>query len=117
MAPQGHTGPFSPMRRPRPTYLSRLQATDQLGFDLDLTRDVGLYGLQPLEDPVSQVSLEDLVAKYLPTVPLNPLPQETVPKLAKDRAALRALDRAIRQVPTEHRVLCRDARDLPIIPD
>jgi len=88
-----------------------------LGFDLDLTPDIGLYGLQPLEEPVSHVSLEDLVAKYLPKVPLNPLPQETVPKLAKDRSALRALDRAIRQVPTEHRVLCRDARDLPIIPD
>jgi DNA modification methylase len=92
-------------------------ALDQLCFDLDLTLGIGLNDPDSPEEFVGTLSLEDLVAKHLPKVRLDPLPQTLIPKLAKDHGATRALERAIKQIPTEHRFLCRDARDLSLIPD
>src|SRR2546425_6197375 len=68
-------------------------------LSLDSTLDLGLYDLTKDNDSVAQVRLEDLVAKCIPSLVL-PLRQRDIPRLAKDRAALRCIDQAIRQVPT-----------------
>jgi len=54
--------------------------------------------------------LNSLVAKHLPGVEMHPLPQKTIPRLAKDRAALKAITKAVREIPTEHRMSLGDAR-------
>jgi DNA modification methylase len=56
--------------------------------------------------------LADLVRHHLPGLRLRPLSQRAIPKLAKDPAAVRAIDRAIRSVPTRHRLILGDARSL-----
>ena len=80
-------------------------------LSLDSTLDLGLYDLTKDNDFVAQVRLEDLVAKCIPSLVL-PLRQRDIPRLAKDRAVLRCIDQAIRQVPTTHGFYHRDARNL-----
>ena len=60
---------------------------------------------------------EQLVKKYLPRLSLDPLPQEAIPRLAKDQSALKAIQGAIREVPTRHAILLGDARGMSRIPD
>ena len=66
---------------------------------------------------VDQEMLQELVRKHLPRVKLAPLSQDTIPRLAKDRAALRAIRRAVRELPTHHRLCLGDARDMRFVPD
>jgi len=54
--------------------------------------------------------LDVLARKHLSAIRLRPLSQKTVPRLAKDPVALRAIQRAVREVPTHHRLLMDDAR-------
>ncbi len=104
------TGPPIPHRH-------RTATLDQLCFDLDLIPGIELNGFDRPGEFVDTLSLEDLVTKHLPKVRVNPWPQAAIPKLAKDRGAVRAIERAIKQIPTEHRFLCRDARDLFMVPN
>ncbi len=60
---------------------------------------------------------KSLRKKYLPGRRLKPLSQRTIPRLAKDPVALRAIQRAIREVPTQHRLLVADARPMTQVPD
>lgn len=62
-------------------------------------------------------TFERLVEKHLPTVRLNPLEQTEIPRLAKDRRALRAIARALAEVPTRHRLLLGDSREMSHIPE
>ena len=61
--------------------------------------------------------LRNLVRRYLPAVPLSPLPQDAIPRIAKNPAALRAISRAIREIPTRHTLGLADARSLQNVPD
>ena len=61
--------------------------------------------------------LDLLVRKYLPDVRLRPLSQKTIPRLARDRTALREIQRAVREVPTVHRLSVGDARCLEQVAD
>jgi DNA modification methylase len=61
--------------------------------------------------------LDDLIAKYLPRASTRPLPQTAIPKLAKDSAAVRAVERALKEVPTHHELRLGDARDMSLIED
>ena len=61
--------------------------------------------------------LDVLAKKYLPTTRLNPLSQKTIPRLAKHPATLRAIERAVREVPTEHRLGVGDARSMTEVED
>src|SRR5260370_2681013 len=61
--------------------------------------------------------LDALLAEHLPDVPINPLSQTEIPKLAKDRRAVRAVRKAIKKVPTQHRLYLADARSMAQIPD
>ena len=55
----------------------------------------------------------DDLAPYVPTSLRNLSdPQTSLPRLAKDVAALGEIEQAVRQIPTSHHLLCRDARDL-----
>ncbi len=53
--------------------------------------------------------LDPLLAKHLPGLP-RPLPQKTIPRLAKDSSALKAIRKAVREIPTTHRMWLGDAR-------
>ena len=64
-----------------------------------------------------QPTAEGLVREFLPSVSINPLPQQMIPKLAKDRAALKAIQRAVREIPTQHRLWLGDSRALSQLPD
>ena len=66
---------------------------------------------------IDATSFETLVRHHLPQVRLNPLSQGTIPKLAKDRTAVRAIQRAVRKVPTDHRLWLGDSRILSDLPD
>ena len=61
--------------------------------------------------------LEMLVRQHLPGVSLSPLRQDAIPRIAKDRAALKAIARAVGQIPTRHDLWCGDARSVARIPD
>lgn len=61
--------------------------------------------------------LDQLVAEHLPRLSRRPLPQTTIPRLAKDRSTVRAIERLIKQVPTAHELHLGDARDLTRLPD
>ena len=64
-----------------------------------------------------EVRLEDLVGQYLPRVSLNPLRQDTIPRIAKDRSALRAIQNALKEIPTRHALWLGDARAMSRLPD
>jgi DNA modification methylase len=70
--------------------------------------------MQPPGSP--QIDLGRLVAKYLPHVPLNPLPQKLIPRTAKDPRHLRAVEKAIKGIPTHHTLYLGDARGMSHIP-
>jgi DNA modification methylase len=65
----------------------------------------------------SETTLEQLVKKYLPRLSLAPLRQKVIPRLAKDRSALKAIQKAMREVPTHHAIFLGDARTISRIPD
>lgn len=65
----------------------------------------------------AEMQLESLVRKYLPKVPFDPLPQSAIPRIAKNRAALEAIEKAIREIPTRHMLWLGDARGMSRIPD
>ena len=61
--------------------------------------------------------LEILARRHVPGIRLKPLSQKTIPRLAKDAAAVRAIQRAVREVPTWHRVSVGDARSMEHVPN
>lgn len=61
--------------------------------------------------------LDQLVRLYLPKVKVHPLSQTTIPRLAKDHFALKAIEKAIKKIPTTHTLTLGDGRDLSSIPD
>ncbi len=61
--------------------------------------------------------LDELVSEYLPHISTRPLAQPAIPKLAKDRAAVRAIERALKKVPTRHELYLADARDMAQLKD
>jgi DNA modification methylase len=67
--------------------------------------------------PTADGNLERLVAKHLPAVARTRLTQNVIPRLAKDRAALKAVARAIKEIPTRHELWVGDARAATDIPD
>jgi len=62
-------------------------------------------------------ALEDLIARHLPHLASRRLPQNAIPRLAKDRSALRAIAKAIKEIPTEHRLYLSDARNISRVSD
>ncbi len=64
-----------------------------------------------------ETELDLLVRKHLPRVRLKPLSQHTIPRLAKDRASLKSIEKALRQIPTSHALWLGDARGMSRIPD
>jgi DNA modification methylase len=62
-------------------------------------------------------ALDRLVRQHLPGVSLSPLRQDAIPRMAKDRSALKAIARAMREIPTRHDLWCGDARSVGRIPD
>jgi DNA modification methylase len=61
--------------------------------------------------------LEALVAKHLPPLARRPLRQEAIPGLAKDQQGLKAIQKAICEIPTRHDMWCADARVMSRIPN
>jgi DNA modification methylase len=66
---------------------------------------------------LAESPFEALLAKHLPRIKVRPLAQTAIPQLAKDRAAVRAIERAIGEVPTRHDLHLGDARLMSEIPD
>jgi DNA modification methylase len=60
--------------------------------------------------------LEALVAKHLPRLAGRAIPQQAIPGLAKDRTALKSVHKAIREIPTNHKLWLGDARLMSRIP-
>ena len=60
---------------------------------------------------------ELLAKKHLPGIRLKPLSQKTIPRLAKDLGALRAISHAVGEYPTRHRMWLDDARTMKRIAD
>jgi hypothetical protein len=69
----------------------------------------------PADGPAS--TFNALVRAHLPKLRLKPLSQKAIPRLAKDRHALSAIARAIREIPTGHRFHLGDARTMAQLPD
>src|SRR3972149_12102928 len=67
--------------------------------------------------PQCEDHFERLLRKYLPDVRLHPLSQTEIPRLAKDRASLNAINRAIREIPTHHQLWLGDSRVITHLPD
>jgi len=61
--------------------------------------------------------LEFITKKHLPRTRLKPLSQKTIPRLAKDPAALQAIHCAVREVPTCHALSVGDGRSMEQVPD
>jgi len=61
--------------------------------------------------------LDELVRRHLPKVRLRPLSQRTIPRLAKDLSALKAIAKATKEIPTSHALWLGDARGMSHIPD
>lgn len=83
------------------------------GLSLSSGLDQG-HGGVPVK---GEVRLEDLVGRYLPNVRLNPLRQDTIPRIAKDRSALKTIRKALREIPTRHALWLGDARSISRISD
>lgn len=61
--------------------------------------------------------LEELVRQYVTGVRIKPLSQRAIPRLAKDPRAVRAIEQAVRRVPTYHRLINGDSCNLRMIDD
>lgn len=59
----------------------------------------------------------EAVARVLAEAGDLPNPQTDLPRLARQPRVTGAIDAVLRQIPTTHRLLCRDARDLSSLPD
>lgn len=62
------------------------------------------------------VPLEHIVRKHLPSLPIDPLRQDALPRIAKDRASMNAIGRAVREISTRHDLWLGDARAVSRIP-
>lgn len=69
------------------------------------------------ESVVVEAQLDHLVRKYLPRVRLYPLPQASIPRIAKDPATLRAIQKAVKEIPTHHSLWHGDARAMSRLSD
>ena len=67
--------------------------------------------------PQCEDHFERLLRKYLPDVRLHPLSQTEIPRLAKDRASLNAINKAVREIPTHHQLWLGDSRVMSQLPD
>lgn len=66
----------------------------------------------------ANLRLEELLKKHLPALPLTARELKTIlPSLAKDRKATQALEEAIKEVPTFHKLFLKDARQMDELPD
>lgn len=63
------------------------------------------------------VRLEELVRKHVPGLSLRPLAQDAIPRIAKDRGTLKAIQKAVREIPTKHRLGIGDARAMSRLSD
>jgi DNA modification methylase len=61
--------------------------------------------------------LEGLLLEHVPSLYRKPLPQKTIPKLAKDSSAVRAVEKLLKAVPTHHDLYVGDARDMAALKD
>lgn len=65
----------------------------------------------------SRPALDEIYSRHLPHLAGRPLPRTAIPELAKDPAAVRLIEEAVREVPTEQRLCLGDARRLTHVPD
>ncbi len=61
-------------------------------------------------------SLDELLSQHLPRLYKRPLPQTTIPRLAKDPAAIRSIEGLLKKIATQHDLYLGDARDMTHIP-
>lgn len=93
------------------------QAT-QYVVDTDPRLSVSSRSTTPMKNPEdADVSLEGLVAKHLPRLTLHPLRQDAIPRIAKDSSALKAITKAVKDIPTSHTLSLADARAIGGLPE
>jgi DNA modification methylase len=66
---------------------------------------------------VSPTLLDEIVRRYLPEFAGKRLSQTDIPRLAKEPRLLRAVARAVKAIPTEHRFHLGDSRGMAAVPD
>jgi DNA modification methylase len=73
----------------------------------------------PATTPLAPVvpAAEELQSYLPPAVADLENPQTDIPRIAKDPPLLRRIESAVREIPTVHRLLRQDARDLGFLPD
>src|SRR6266851_9970620 len=64
---------------------------------------------------ITRNDLDALVRRYLPDLRLGPLAQTAIPELAKNRAAMRTIAKAVGEVATSHRLWPGDARRMAAV--
>jgi DNA modification methylase len=67
--------------------------------------------------PQATTLAPDLGAHLPPAVAAPANPQTDIPRIAKDPGLLRQIEAALRELPTAHRLVQHDARDLGFLPD
>jgi DNA modification methylase len=87
-----------------------------LGPDLDRPQPVVLNALQG-NGWVSQTPLDEIVRRHLPEFAGKRLSQTDIPRLAKEPRVLRAVVRAVKAAPTEHRFHVGDSRGMTAVQD
>ncbi|MBI4960175.1 MAG: site-specific DNA-methyltransferase, partial [Desulfovibrio sp.] len=66
----------------------------------------------------ANLGLEELLKKHLPALPLTARElQNILPSLAKDRKATHAIEEAIQEISTFHKLFLKDARQMDKFPD
>ena len=67
---------------------------------------------------MTAVQMESVLAEHFPSVAVETLEQADFPRLAKDPEAVQAIERALKQLPTTHRLSVGDSRSLlSAVPD
>lgn len=66
---------------------------------------------------MSLTLLDEIVRRYLPEFAGKRLSQTDIPRLAKEPRVLRAVARAVKAIPTEHRFNLGDSRGMAAVPD
>jgi DNA modification methylase len=61
--------------------------------------------------------LDQLLLEHLPRIYKRPLPQTAIPRLAKDPATVRVIEKLLRRIPTHHELCIGDARDMARVDD
>ncbi|MBI2218519.1 MAG: site-specific DNA-methyltransferase [Candidatus Rokubacteria bacterium] len=72
---------------------------------------------KPEHRAVGADPLDRLLSEHLPQLYKRPLPQTAIPKLAKDPAAVRSIEKLLKKIPTRHELYLGDARDMARLED